>query len=92
MTLWFVFALMTVAAIFAVLWPLSRGTAPQPGGNVAIDFSELIPVDRRLIAAGGRGSAAAQWPEHGEDRRDRHQREHKPQIHQAGSGGWRIRW
>ena len=24
MTLWFVFALMTVAAIFAVLWPLSR--------------------------------------------------------------------
>ena len=26
MTLWFVFALMTVAAIFAVLWPLSRGS------------------------------------------------------------------
>ena len=27
MTLWFVFALMTAAAIFAVLWPLSRGSA-----------------------------------------------------------------
>jgi cytochrome c-type biogenesis protein CcmH len=26
MTLWFVFALMTVAAIFAVLWPLGRDT------------------------------------------------------------------
>ena len=25
MTLWFVFALMTAAAIFAVLWPLGRG-------------------------------------------------------------------
>ena len=24
MTLWFVFALMTAAAIFAVLWPFSR--------------------------------------------------------------------
>ena len=29
MTLWFVFALMTAAAIFAVLWPLSRGSRPQ---------------------------------------------------------------
>ena len=27
MTLWFVFALMTVAAIFAVLWPLGRGSS-----------------------------------------------------------------
>ena len=27
MTLWFVFALMTVAAVFAVLWPLSRSSA-----------------------------------------------------------------
>ncbi len=30
MTLWFVFALMTVAAIFAVLWPLSRGAPRRP--------------------------------------------------------------
>ncbi len=29
MTLWFVFALMTAAAIFAVLWPLSRAGRPQ---------------------------------------------------------------
>ena len=29
MTLWFVFALMTVAAIFAVLWPLSRGASAR---------------------------------------------------------------
>ena len=35
MNLWFVFALMTVAAVFAVLWPLGRRTAPQTGGNEA---------------------------------------------------------
>jgi cytochrome c-type biogenesis protein CcmH len=33
MTLWFVFALMTAAAIFAVLWPLGRGTRPQNDGS-----------------------------------------------------------
>ena len=29
MNLWFVFALMTVAAVFAVLWPLGRRYRPQ---------------------------------------------------------------
>ena len=33
MTLWFMFALMTVAAIFAVLWPLSRGSSAPAGGS-----------------------------------------------------------
>jgi cytochrome c-type biogenesis protein CcmH len=33
MMLWFVFALMTAAAIFAVLWPLSRAGRPQQDGN-----------------------------------------------------------
>jgi len=46
----------------------------------------LILVDRRLAATLSQPGAATQWPEHGEDRRDRHQREHKPQRHQAGSG------
>ena len=32
MTLWFVLALMTAAAIFAVLWPLSR-RAPLAAGS-----------------------------------------------------------
>ena len=35
MTLWFVFALMTAAASFAVLWPLSRGVRPQGSGSEA---------------------------------------------------------
>ena len=35
MTLWFVFALMTVAAIFAVLWPLSRSASASAGGSEA---------------------------------------------------------
>ena len=30
MTLWFVFALMTVAAIFAVLWPLAAALRRRP--------------------------------------------------------------
>lgn len=33
MTLWFVFAMMTAAAIFAVLWPLGRGTREAGGGR-----------------------------------------------------------
>jgi len=33
MTLWFVFALMTAAAIFAVLWPLGRLGQPQQDGS-----------------------------------------------------------
>ena len=35
MTLWFVFALMTAAAIFAVLWPLSRSGRPANDGSEA---------------------------------------------------------
>ena len=33
MTLWFLFAVMTAAAIFAVLWPLGRGAAPRRSGS-----------------------------------------------------------
>ena len=45
MTLWFVFALMTAAAIFAVLWPLGRGTAaPRQRGAVYKD--QLAEIDR----------------------------------------------
>jgi cytochrome c-type biogenesis protein CcmH len=33
MTLWFVFALMTAAAVFAVLWPLGRQRRAQNDGN-----------------------------------------------------------
>jgi cytochrome c-type biogenesis protein CcmH len=47
MMLWFVFALMTAAAIFAVLWPLSRGNRPQDEGReTAVYQDQLAEVDR----------------------------------------------
>ena len=52
MTLWFVFALMTVAAIFAVLLPLGRsGRAQNQGSEVAVYKDQLAEIDRDL--AGG---------------------------------------
>ncbi|WP_426610039.1 c-type cytochrome biogenesis protein CcmI [Bradyrhizobium sp. McL0616] len=51
MTLWFVFALMTVAAIFAVLWPLGRdGRAQNQGSEVAVYKDQLAEVVRDLAA------------------------------------------
>ncbi|MCK1709059.1 MULTISPECIES: c-type cytochrome biogenesis protein CcmI [unclassified Bradyrhizobium] len=66
MTLWFVFALMTVAAIFAVLWPLgrraraqSRGSEGQGsegqdtenrGSEVAVYKDQLTEIERDLGA------------------------------------------
>src|SRR5271156_6281144 len=47
MMLWFVFALMTAAAIFAVLWPLSRGDRTQAdGGEAAVYRDQLTEVER----------------------------------------------
>ena len=50
-------------------------------GKVAIDLGQLIPVDGRFAAIALRPATATQRPEHGEDRSDCHQREHKPQCH-----------
>lgn len=51
MTLWFVFALMTVAAIFAVLWPLGRaGRTQDQGSEVAVYKDQLAEVERDLAA------------------------------------------
>jgi cytochrome c-type biogenesis protein CcmH len=46
MALWFVFALMTAAAIFAVLWPLSRSTAKRGGSDVAVYRDQLDEIAR----------------------------------------------
>jgi cytochrome c-type biogenesis protein CcmH len=48
MTLWFVFALMTAAAIFAVLWPLGRGTRAQvrAGSDLAVYRDQLEEIAR----------------------------------------------
>src|SRR6202047_3659944 len=51
MTLWVVFALMTAAAIFAVLWPLGRGNQPQnDGSEAAVYKDQLAEIDRDVSA------------------------------------------
>ncbi len=51
MNLWFVFALMTAAAIFAVLWPLGRHGRPQSGGSeTSVYKDQLAEIDRDLAA------------------------------------------
>src|SRR4051794_34004506 len=51
MNLWFVFALMTVAAVFAVLWPLGRRHVPAGGSETNVYRDQLAEIDRDL--AGG---------------------------------------
>jgi cytochrome c-type biogenesis protein CcmH len=61
MTLWFVFALMTAAAIFAVLGPLGRGTRPQNDGSETVVYKDQLAEIERDVAAGliGRSEADA---------------------------------
>ncbi len=60
MTLWFVFALMTAAAVFAVLWPLSRRGANQRGGSDLAVYRDQLDEIARDRAAGLIGEAEAQ--------------------------------
>ena len=46
MTLWLAFALMTAAAIFAVLWPLSRRGAAARGSDIAVYRDQLDEIAR----------------------------------------------
>src|SRR5262245_14180884 len=51
MTLWFGLALMTAAAIMAVLWPLARRASPsRSGSDVAIYRDPLDEIERDLPA------------------------------------------
>lgn len=60
MTLWFLFAVMTAAAIFAVLWPLGRARrGPRIGGDVAV-YRDQIDEIARDRAAGLIGEAEAE--------------------------------
>lgn len=52
MTLWFVFALMTVAAVFAVLWPLGRGTQAARGGSEVFVYKDQLAEIARDADAG----------------------------------------
>ena len=60
MTLWFVFALMTAAAVFAVLWPLGRGSRPQREGNEATVYKDQLAEIERDVAAGLIGASEAE--------------------------------
>lgn len=61
MTLWFVFALMTAAAVFAVLWPLGRGNASAREGSETVVYKDQLAEVQRDAAAGmiGANEAAA---------------------------------
>jgi cytochrome c-type biogenesis protein CcmH len=61
MTLWFVMALMTAAAIFAVLWPLSRRAPLAAGSDVAVYRDQLDEIERDRAAGliGDREAEAA---------------------------------
>src|SRR5664280_448372 len=59
MTLWLVFALMTAATIFAVLWPLGRRKPLRPGSDVAVYRDQLDEIQRDR-ASGLIGEAEAE--------------------------------
>jgi len=52
MMLWIVFALMTAAAVFAVLWPLSRGNRPQGEGSETVVYRDQLAEVERDVTAG----------------------------------------
>jgi cytochrome c-type biogenesis protein CcmH len=60
MILWVVLALMTAAAVFAVLWPLARAArAPASGSDIAVYQDQLGEIGRDR-AAGRIGAAEAE--------------------------------
>lgn len=60
MTLWLILALMTAAAIFAVIWPLAQnGKAARSGSDVVVYRDQLDEVERDL-AAGSIGTTEAE--------------------------------
>jgi cytochrome c-type biogenesis protein CcmH len=60
MTLWFLFALMTAAAIFAVLWPLGRGARSSNDGSEATVYRDQLSEIERDLAAGLIGPVEAE--------------------------------
>jgi cytochrome c-type biogenesis protein CcmH len=60
MSLWFVFALMTAAAIFAVLLPLGRGNEKPADGNEATVYRDQLAEIDRDLASGQIGAGEAE--------------------------------
>ncbi len=60
MVLWLVFALMTAAAIFAVLWPLSRRACARGGSDIVVYRDQLAEIGRdRAVGLIGEAEAEA---------------------------------
>ncbi|MGA8499010.1 MAG: c-type cytochrome biogenesis protein CcmI, partial [Xanthobacteraceae bacterium] len=59
MILWIVFALMTAAAILAVLWPLGRKAAGRGGNDLSVYQDQLAEIGRDR-SAGLIGQAEAE--------------------------------
>ena len=64
MMLWFVLALMTVAAIFAVMWPLERRGPLRAGSDVAVYRDQLDEIEREIRAQINRALALGIRPTH----------------------------
>jgi cytochrome c-type biogenesis protein CcmH len=60
MTLWFLFALMTAAAVLAVLWPLRGGRTPPAAGNDVVVYRDQLEEIERDHTAGLIGAAEAE--------------------------------
>jgi cytochrome c-type biogenesis protein CcmH len=60
MTLWFVFALMTAAAVFAVLWPLGRRARPEREGTETLVYKDQLAEIQRDASAGLIGAVEAE--------------------------------
>ncbi len=60
MMLWIIFALMTAAAIFAVLWPLARKPGPAQGGSDRLVYQDQLSEIERDRAAGLIGEPEAE--------------------------------
>jgi cytochrome c-type biogenesis protein CcmH len=60
MTLWIVFAVMTAAAVFAVLWPLGRKPGDQDAGSDRLVYQDQLREIDRDRAAGLIGDAEAE--------------------------------
>ncbi|WP_315833849.1 c-type cytochrome biogenesis protein CcmI [Bradyrhizobium prioriisuperbiae] len=59
MSLWFVLALMTVAAVFAVLWPLGRRNESDRGGSETVVYKDQLAEIDRDKSAGLIGASEA---------------------------------
>lgn len=59
MSLWFLFALMTIAAVFAVLWPLGRSARASQSGSETLVYKDQLTEVARDAQAGLIGTSEA---------------------------------